>query len=137
MLKIRRKFVRHSHQILYFLLVLLAFTSANIILYKFLELHSTLSEKEIFNTNFSFLTDSPQPPQPLNGQNLLSMAKVFRQCSLTCATKKSDCVPDIVRCYIAAIALMLGFVLLGTFLVQFFECFHYEQKMIYSFLEKY
>ena len=43
-------------KIFYLLLFLLAFTSADIIFHKFLELHSTLSEKKIFVTNFSFLT---------------------------------------------------------------------------------
>ena len=32
--------------------------------------------------NFSFLTDSLKPAQPLNGQNLLSAVQVFCQCSL-------------------------------------------------------
>ena len=41
------KFVRYSHQIFYFLLFLLAFTSADIIFHTFLELHSILSEKDI------------------------------------------------------------------------------------------
>ena len=50
-----------SHQIFYFLLFLLAFTSADIIFHKFLELHST-SDKKIFVTNFPFLTDSLKPP---------------------------------------------------------------------------
>ena len=39
---------------LLFLVVLLAFTSADINFRKLLELHSTLSEKRIFVTNFSF-----------------------------------------------------------------------------------
>ena len=57
---------------------------------QFLELHSTLSEKKNFITNFPFLTHSlnqacpPTPePHPLNSQNLLSVTKVFCQCSLT------------------------------------------------------
>ena len=37
---------------LLFLFVLLAFTSAGIIFHKFLELHSKISEKKIFVTNF-------------------------------------------------------------------------------------
>ena len=41
----------------FYLLFLWAFTSADIIFHKFLELHSTLSEKKIFVVNFSFLTD--------------------------------------------------------------------------------
>ena len=52
----------------YFLLFLLAFTLADIIFHKFLELHSTLSENKIFVANFPFLTDSlklpPLPPPP-------------------------------------------------------------------------
>ena len=55
-------FVRDSHQIFNFLLLILGFTLADIILHKFLELHSTLSEKKkyiyiFFITNFPFLTD--------------------------------------------------------------------------------
>ena len=46
-------------------LFLLVFTSADIIFHKFSELHSTLSEKKIFVSNFPFLTDSLNPhPQP-------------------------------------------------------------------------
>ena len=37
---------------------ILAFTSEDIIFRKFLELHSTLSEKKIFVTHFPFFTDS-------------------------------------------------------------------------------
>ena len=83
--------------------VLLSFTSADIIFHKFLELHSTLSEKKVFVTNFHFLTESLNAPptsplpQPLhththtrarararafNGQNPLSVIKVFCWCSL-------------------------------------------------------
>ena len=39
---------------LLFLIVFLAFTSADIIFHKFLELHSVLSVKKIFVTNFLF-----------------------------------------------------------------------------------
>ena len=56
---------------------MLAFTSADIIFYKLLELHTSLSEKKIFVTNFPFLTDSLKPPHPLTGQNPLSVTKVF------------------------------------------------------------
>ena len=56
---------RYSHQILYFLLFLLTFTSAVSFFHIFLELHSTLSEKKDFSQNFSFLTDSLKPPTPL------------------------------------------------------------------------
>ena len=52
------------------------FTSADIIFYSFLELHSTLSEKH-FCHKFSFLKDLPKYPQPLNSQNLLRVTKVF------------------------------------------------------------
>ena len=38
-------------------MLLLAFTLADIIFHKFLELHSTLPEKKIFVTNFPFLMD--------------------------------------------------------------------------------
>ena len=40
---------------------LLAFTSADIIFHNILELHSTLTDKKIFVTNFPFLTDSVNP----------------------------------------------------------------------------
>ena len=48
-----KKFVRYSHQIFYFFL-LLAFASADIISHKFLELHSTLSEKRFSSRIFLF-----------------------------------------------------------------------------------
>ena len=57
-----------SHQIFYFLLFLLAFTSADIIFHTFLELYSTLSAKMIFGTNFSSLKDSLKPPTPLTAK---------------------------------------------------------------------
>ena len=40
------------------------FTSANIIFQKFLELHSNLSEKKIFVTNFPFLMHLVNPATP-------------------------------------------------------------------------
>ena len=46
--------ISHTLQIFYFLLFLLAFTSADIIFHRFLDLHSTLSGKKIFVTNFFF-----------------------------------------------------------------------------------
>ena len=83
-----QKFLRNSQQILYFLLLLLAFTSADI-LHKVLELHSMLSEKKKnFVTNVIFLMDSLRPLLPthtLNCQNLLSVTKAFCQCSLICS----------------------------------------------------
>ena len=61
-------------------------TSAGIIFLKFLELHSTISAKNVFLTNFPFLTDqiTPNPPPlpPLNDQNPLSVKKAFCQWSL-------------------------------------------------------
>ena len=60
-----------------FLMFLLAFTSADIVFHKFLEIHSTLSEKKIFVTNFSFFNRFTPMPPPLNSQNLLSMQKFF------------------------------------------------------------
>ena len=47
------------------------------VFHKLVELHSSLSEK-----NFPFLTDSLQPPHPLNGQNPLSVTKVFADAPL-------------------------------------------------------
>ena len=63
-------------------LFLLAFTSADIIFHKFLELHSTLSEKK-FSLQIFFFNRFTETPYPLKNQNLLSMTKVFCQCSLT------------------------------------------------------
>ena len=65
-----------------FFLFLLAFTLAGIIFVKLLELHSTISEKSIFVTNFPFFnrfTQTPPPPtlRSLNGQNLLSIWQKF------------------------------------------------------------
>ena len=63
-----KKIVRYCHQIfVLFLFVFISFfTSAGIIFVKFLELHSTISAKNIFVTNFPFLTDSLRPcPPPL------------------------------------------------------------------------
>ena len=54
---------------------ILDFTSADIIFHNFLELHSTLSEKNIFQRIHS-------NPYPFNSQNPLSMMKVFCQWSL-------------------------------------------------------
>ena len=59
---------RATNQIFYLLLYLLPFTSADIIFYKSLEHHSILSEKKIFLTNYSFLTDSLKPPNPLTAE---------------------------------------------------------------------
>ena len=56
--------IQPPHLLFLVVFVLLAFTSADIIFHKFLELHSTLSEKN-FITSFPFLTDSLKPPTPL------------------------------------------------------------------------
>ena len=56
------------------LLFLVAFISFYISRYHFSQLHSTLSEKKIFVTNFPFLTDSPKVPTPLQ---LKRVTKVF------------------------------------------------------------
>ena len=66
---------------LLFLVVLLAFVSAVIICYKFVI--STLSEKEIFVTNFLLLRDLLKPLPQLHSQSPLSVTKFFCQCSLT------------------------------------------------------
>ena len=55
------------------LLFLLVFTSADIFFQKYLEFHSTLSEKKIFVTNFPILMGSLKPPpHPVNTQNPLT-----------------------------------------------------------------
>ena len=53
-----------------FICFVLHFTPADIIFHRFLELHSTLSEKKIFVTNFPFLTDSLKriPSTPLTAK---------------------------------------------------------------------
>ena len=51
--------------LLFLVVFILAFTSADIVFHNFLELHSILSEKKIFVTNFPFLTDSLKHPTPL------------------------------------------------------------------------
>ena len=49
---------------LFFFLFLLAFTTGGVIFHKSLELHSTISEKNIFVTNFPFLMDLLRLPSP-------------------------------------------------------------------------
>ena len=88
-----------------FLVVLLAFKSADIIFHKFLERHSTLSEKNIFSR------DSLNPFDPLNGQNPLSIMKNFCQYCLLVFGDQTSNAPDegtkihdiIVKCKISAI----------------------------------
>ena len=66
---------------------LLAFTSTDITFHKFLEPYSTLSDKMILVTEFSFFNGFIQTHTlpsllPLNDQNPLSVTKVFCWCSL-------------------------------------------------------
>ena len=79
--------IRYLHQIFYFLLFFLAFTSADMIFYRFLEFHSILSESKDFRHKFSFFngfTQTPPPtPPPHKSPNLLSVTKVFCRCSIT------------------------------------------------------
>ena len=53
-----------------------AFISADIIFYNFLELHSTLSEKD-FCRKFSFFNGFTETPHHFNTQNLLSVTNAF------------------------------------------------------------
>ena len=77
------KNVRYSHQIFYFLLFYISFYISRNHFHKFLELHSTLSEKKIFVTIFPFITNSFNPvPRPLNGQTSLTVTKDFCRRSL-------------------------------------------------------
>ena len=71
--------IRYSHQIFYLLLLLLAFTSADITFHKFLKLHSALSEEKIFITNFPFLMDSLKPPPPTSTLPLSESKVICRQ----------------------------------------------------------
>ena len=49
-------------KVLLIFLAVLGFTSANMIFHKFLELHSTLSEKKDFRHKFSFFNGFTQTP---------------------------------------------------------------------------
>ena len=76
-----------SHQIFYFLLCFIVFTSFS--RYHFSQIfrtsvHSTLSARKIFVTNIPSLTDPLKlsPPQPPNCQNPLSVTNDFCRCSL-------------------------------------------------------
>ena len=64
-LKVPLEICKIQPQNLLFLVVLLAFTSANIIFHKYLELHSTLSEKRFSSRIFLFLMDSLKSPTKL------------------------------------------------------------------------
>ena len=71
------KICKMSHQIIYFLLF---YTSFYINRHHFSQIFRTSLNiicKNIFVRNFPFLTDSLKPPHPVNGQNPLSMTKVF------------------------------------------------------------
>ena len=84
-----------SLDLLFLLLFLLAFTWADIIFQKFLELHSALSAKKDFCYKFSCFnkfTQTPPSPHPLDSQNTQCIfwllrgwgeGGVFYQCSLT------------------------------------------------------
>ena len=50
--------IQPPNRLFQFVFFILTFISADIIFHKFLELYLTLSEKNIFATNFSLLTDS-------------------------------------------------------------------------------
>ena len=63
--------------VFYVLLFLLAFTSADIIFYKFLKLHSALPEEKIFRCEVFLFNGFNQTPHSFNGQNPLSVTKVF------------------------------------------------------------
>ena len=68
------------HQLFYFFLFLLAFTSADFIFIKILE-HIW---KKCFHHQFFFINRFAQTTShPLNGQNLLRVTKVFCWCSLS------------------------------------------------------
>ena len=62
---------------MYFLLFYISFYISRYHFHKFLEFHSTLFEIKISVTVFPLLRDSLKPSNPLNSQNLQSVAKVF------------------------------------------------------------
>ena len=60
------------------LLFLVTFISFYINRYHFPQIfYSALSEREIFVTNISLLTESLKPPTPLNGQNPRMVTRTF------------------------------------------------------------
>ena len=83
------KILRQSNQISYFLLFFIFYISRYIIFHKFLELHSILSAKKIFVTDFLF-NGFTQNPHPLNGQNLLSVTKFCCRCSRKIYNKQKN-----------------------------------------------
>ena len=79
----KKNIVTKYHQVFYFLF-LLVFTSADIIFHKFLELHSTFSEKKDFRHKFSLFKGFTQTPHPLqpksdkrDGSSLLIPLNMF------------------------------------------------------------
>ena len=75
---------------LLFLVVFTSFyVSRYIIFHKFSELHSILSVKKIFVTDFLF-NGFTQNPHPLNGQNLLSVTKFCCRCSRKIYNKQKN-----------------------------------------------
>ena len=67
-------FVRYTARCFISGCCILAFTSADIVFHKFLELHSTLCKKKDFCHNFFFFFNGfTQTSHSLNGQNLLSV----------------------------------------------------------------
>ena len=80
-----KKIVRYSHQIFYFLFLILAFTSTENFSQNF-----SISFNIIWNILYCQIgyNGFSQSPPPLNSQNLLSVTKVFCRQSLTvCATR--------------------------------------------------
>ena len=68
---------RYNCRFFYSYLFYISFQTAADIIFR-ATFHSTLSEKKILVTSFSFLTDSPKSLNPFNSQNLLkNMIKVF------------------------------------------------------------
>ena len=73
-----------SHQIFYFLLFYVSFYTSRHHFSQIIRTSFTIiwKKKKIFLANFPFSTDSLKPLHPLNGQNPLSVTKVFCRCSL-------------------------------------------------------
>ena len=102
-LKIRLTKISKIEPDLLFLLFLLAFTSADIIFYKFSELQSitTICKKD-FCHKFSVLHGFTHIPHPINNENLLNMRKVFCRCSLLTKMTKAEYIkiPEPTECWI-------------------------------------
>ena len=80
------KITRHSSQFFCFLLQLFLFTTLQNLIQNYLKKISFLT----FLFIFSYLTDSPNPPNSLNCQNPLSMTKLFWRCFHTNVHKQSS-----------------------------------------------